>query len=220
MYCTKQNNWFQTCTRDVQQLLLGIQHVQVKISADLLDLANNTGNLVDGIKLITLWWKEFYLNLISMILVSSDLQKGCFFSNIYTVFHISTCFPSSFVTLSVVTTNKMVYSRHQWTEFTSFFCKITKLLNSHDMCFQFILNGSARTQNLVYGRSDHAYRTSSNLIVLQLIRGDRNWIRMYGDQSFSGYCCSIVGHFLIYHSDWPAYIWPIYLRISCIIYFF
>lgn len=54
MYCTKQNNWFQTCTRDVQQLLLGIQHVQVKISADLLDLANNTGNLVDGIKLITL----------------------------------------------------------------------------------------------------------------------------------------------------------------------
>lgn len=101
-----------------------------------------------------------------------------------------------------------------------FFCKITKLLNSHDMCFQFILNGYARTQNLVYGRSDHAYRTSSNLIVLQLIRGDRDWIRMYGDQSFSGYCCSIVGHFLIYHSDWPPYIWPIYLRISCIIYSF
>lgn len=59
-----------------------------------------------------------------------------------------------------------------------FFCKITQSSNKYDMLFQFTLNGSAMTNNMVYGRSDHAYRTSSNLIVLQLIPGDRVWIKM------------------------------------------
>lgn len=79
-----------------------------------------------------------------------------------------------------------------------FFCKITQSSNKYDMLFQFTLNGSAMTNNMVYGRSDHAYRTSSNLIVLQLIPGDRVWIKMVlggrhysygagGDQSFSGF---------------------------------
>lgn len=79
-----------------------------------------------------------------------------------------------------------------------FFCKITHDSNRNDMIYQFILNGSVKTQTLAYGRSDHAYRTTSNLIVMQLIRGDRVWIKMFrggdhyyygagGDQSFSGF---------------------------------
>lgn len=79
-----------------------------------------------------------------------------------------------------------------------FFCKITQATSSHDMFYQFILNGSVTTQTLVFGRSDRTYRTSSNLIVLQLIHGDRVWIKMVtggehyaystgGDQSFSGF---------------------------------
>nr|XP_022290582.1 uncharacterized protein LOC111102222 [Crassostrea virginica] len=79
-----------------------------------------------------------------------------------------------------------------------FFCKITGRDNSGDIRFEFILNGSAKTHNLVYGRSTHPYRTSSNSIVLQLTHGDRVWIKMSeggkhynygagGDQSFSGY---------------------------------
>ncbi|XP_052709240.1 uncharacterized protein LOC128184009 [Crassostrea angulata] len=79
-----------------------------------------------------------------------------------------------------------------------FFCKITQSSNKYDMLFQFTLNGSAMTNNMVYGRPDHAFRTSSNLIVLQLIPGDRVWIKMVlggrhysygagGDQSFSGF---------------------------------
>lgn len=79
-----------------------------------------------------------------------------------------------------------------------FFCKITQGSNSHDLFFQFILNGSVKTITLVYGRSDDPYRTSSSLIALQLSRGDRVWIKMQvgglhwgqtdgGDQSFSGF---------------------------------
>lgn len=79
-----------------------------------------------------------------------------------------------------------------------FFCKITQQSNSHDMFYQFILNGSVQTQTLVFGRSDHTHRTSSNLIVLQISRGDRVWIKMMtggvhysystgGEQSFSGF---------------------------------
>lgn len=79
-----------------------------------------------------------------------------------------------------------------------FFCKITQASNSHDMYFEFILNGSAKTNNLVYGRSDDEHRTSSNLIVLELNRRDRVWIKIIsgglhynyaagGDQSFSGF---------------------------------
>lgn len=66
------------------------------------------------------------------------------------------------------------------------------------MYFEFMLNGSAKTRNLVYSRSSVSYRTASNLIVLQLSLGDRVWIRMNrggshfsygagGDQSFSGF---------------------------------
>ena len=79
-----------------------------------------------------------------------------------------------------------------------FFCKITGRDNSGNMYFEFTLNGSAKTENLVYGRSANPYRTSSNSIVLQLTHGDRVWINMHrggkhysisagGDQSFSGY---------------------------------
>ncbi|XP_078319041.1 complement C1q-like protein 4 [Crassostrea virginica] len=79
-----------------------------------------------------------------------------------------------------------------------FFCKITSSGSSSEMRFEFILNGSTKTRNLVYGRTGHPYRTSSNSIVLQLRHGDRVWINMYfggnqwgdgsgGDQSFSGY---------------------------------
>ena len=79
-----------------------------------------------------------------------------------------------------------------------FFCKITGRDNSGEMRFEFILNGSAKTHHLVYGRSAHPYRTSSNSIVLQLTHGDRVWIKMSvgdrhyrsgdgGDQTFSGY---------------------------------
>lgn len=79
-----------------------------------------------------------------------------------------------------------------------FFCKITQQINSQDLYFEITLNGSAKTGNIVYGRSDETYRTASNLIALQLIRGDRVWIKMYrggrhlnwgagGDNSFSGF---------------------------------
>ena len=79
-----------------------------------------------------------------------------------------------------------------------FFCKITSHVNSSDMYFEFTLNGSAKTRNLVLGRSANPYRTSSNSIVLQLAHGDRVWIKMFqgdkqfgygagGDQTFSGY---------------------------------
>lgn len=79
-----------------------------------------------------------------------------------------------------------------------FFCKITGANNPGDLYFEFMLNGSAKTRNLVYSRSSVKYRTASNLIVLQLSLGDRVWIRMNrggshfsygagGDQSFSGF---------------------------------
>ena len=79
-----------------------------------------------------------------------------------------------------------------------FFCKITGRDNPGDMYFEFTLNGSAKTMNLVYGRPANPYRTSSNSIVLQLAHGDRVWIKMArggrhystsvgGGQSFSGY---------------------------------
>ena len=79
-----------------------------------------------------------------------------------------------------------------------FFSRITAAMNPSDMVFEFILNASAKTRNLVFGRSANPYRTSSNSIVLQLTHGDRVWIKMYvggkhfsslvgGDQSFSGY---------------------------------
>lgn len=79
-----------------------------------------------------------------------------------------------------------------------FFCKIAGANNPTDLYFEFILNGSAKTRNLVYSRSSVPYRTASNLIVLQLGLGDRVWIRMNrggshynngpgGDQSFSGF---------------------------------
>lgn len=79
-----------------------------------------------------------------------------------------------------------------------FFCKITQESNSHDLYFEITLNGSAKTRNIVYGRSDKTHRTASNLSVLQLIRGDRVWIKMFiggmhfnwgdgGDNSFSGF---------------------------------
>lgn len=78
-----------------------------------------------------------------------------------------------------------------------FFCKITSQSDS-DMVFEFILNGSPQTTHLVYGRSEHSYRTSSNAIVLQLNRGDAVWIKMLqggvhytyhsgGDQTFMGF---------------------------------
>ena len=79
-----------------------------------------------------------------------------------------------------------------------FFCKITGRDNPSSMSFEFILNGSAKTTNLVLGGSANPYRTSSNSIVLQLTHGDRVWVKMEtggnhyswgagGDQSFSGY---------------------------------
>lgn len=79
-----------------------------------------------------------------------------------------------------------------------FFCRITGAINSGDLYFEFMLNGSAKTRNLVYSRTSVKYRTSSNLIVLQLSHRDRVWINMYqggnhfaygagGDQSFSGF---------------------------------
>ena len=79
-----------------------------------------------------------------------------------------------------------------------FFCRITAAYNPGDMSFEFILNGSAKTYHLVYGRTDSPNRSSSTSIVLQLTYGDRVWIKMYiggkhwsagagGDQSFSGY---------------------------------
>lgn len=79
-----------------------------------------------------------------------------------------------------------------------FFSKITQAMNNNDFFYQFILNGTVKTATLVYGRSDDTYRTSSNLIVLQLSRGDRVWITMKqggshwgnadgGDQSLSGF---------------------------------
>lgn len=79
-----------------------------------------------------------------------------------------------------------------------FFCKISASINDYDMLFDFTLNGSTKTQNLVYGRSANPYRTSSNSIVLQLRHADRVWIKMSeggkhynygagGDQTFSGY---------------------------------
>lgn len=79
-----------------------------------------------------------------------------------------------------------------------FFCKMTQSANNNDFFYQFILNGSVKTVTLVFGRSDDTNRTSSTLIVLQLSRGDRVWIKMKqggrhwgqtdgGDQSFSGF---------------------------------
>nr|XP_022290585.1 complement C1q-like protein 2 [Crassostrea virginica] len=79
-----------------------------------------------------------------------------------------------------------------------FFCRITAADNGFDIWFDFILNGSTKTHNLVYGRSTNPYRTSSNSIVLQLRHGDRVWVKMSvggkhfnsgvgGDQTFSGY---------------------------------
>ena len=79
-----------------------------------------------------------------------------------------------------------------------FFCRITGRDNPSNMRFEFTLNGSPKTQNLLYGSSARTYRSSSNSIVLQLNQGDRVWIKMYlggkhwsagagGDQSFSGY---------------------------------
>lgn len=79
-----------------------------------------------------------------------------------------------------------------------FFCKITQAYNNSDFYYQFILNGSVNTITLLYGRSDDTHRSSSTLIVLQLSRGDRVWIKMQlgglhwgqtdgGDQSFSGF---------------------------------
>lgn len=79
-----------------------------------------------------------------------------------------------------------------------FFCKMTQSANNNDFFYQFILNGSVKTVTLVFGRSDDTNRTSSTLIVLQLSRGDRVWIKMLvggkhwgqtdgGDQSFSGF---------------------------------
>lgn len=79
-----------------------------------------------------------------------------------------------------------------------FFCKITQAFNNNDFYYQFILNGSVKTVYLLFGRTDDPNRTSSSLIVLQLSRGDRVWIKMRqgglhwgqtdgGDQSFSGF---------------------------------
>lgn len=39
-------------TRDLQHILLRIQHEQAKISEKVLDLTNNTGNSLDGLKLL------------------------------------------------------------------------------------------------------------------------------------------------------------------------
>lgn len=39
-------------TRDLQQILLRIQHEQVKILAELPGLANDSGNFIIGIKII------------------------------------------------------------------------------------------------------------------------------------------------------------------------
>lgn len=79
-----------------------------------------------------------------------------------------------------------------------FFCKMTQSANNNDFFYQFILNGSVKTVTLVFGRTGDTNRTSSTLIVLQLSRGDRVWIKMRqgglhwgqtdgGDQSFSGF---------------------------------
>ena len=58
------------------------------------------------------------------------------------------------------------------------FCRITADTNPMDMYFKFILNGSVKTRNLVYGRNTNPYRTSSNSIVLQLSHEDRVWINI------------------------------------------
>ena len=79
-----------------------------------------------------------------------------------------------------------------------FFCRITAAYNPDSMFFEFILNGSAKTRTLVFGRSTNPYRTSFDSIVLRLSHGDRVWIKMVtggnhyssgtgGDQTFSGY---------------------------------
>nr|XP_022290423.1 small heat shock protein hspM-like [Crassostrea virginica] len=54
------------------------------------------------------------------------------------------------------------------------FCRITGINNSGDLFFEFTLNGSAKTRNLLLGGSAHPYRSSSNSIVLQLRHGDRD----------------------------------------------
>lgn len=77
-----------------------------------------------------------------------------------------------------------------------FFFKITNVDSGSDMYFKFMLNGSEKITNLVYGRTN-PYRSSSNSVVLQLTHGNQVWIEMStggthyatgagGDQSFSG----------------------------------
>ena len=54
-----------------------------------------------------------------------------------------------------------------------FFCKITGQDNPSSIIYEFILNCSVKTQNLVYESSTNPLRTSSNSIMLQLRQGDR-----------------------------------------------
>lgn len=165
---------FMNDTRDLQQILLRIQHEQVKILAELPGLAND-----------------------------SVISKKVAFSATY---------PQSFTSVNGQTivfphilSNVGGGYNNQNGVFTApvdgvyvFFGKITQSANQSDLFYQFILNGSVKTVTLVFGRTDETNRTSSTLIVLQLSRGDRVWIKMKqggrhwgqtdgGDQSFSGF---------------------------------
>lgn len=167
---------FMNDTRDLQQVLLRIQHEQVKISDELLDLKLKNNTVSSS--------KVAFSARISTLYTSKDGQTVVFNDIISNV-------GSGYNNQDGVFTTPVdgVYV---------FFCKITQDSNNHDMYYQFILNGSVKTQTLVFGRLDHTHRTSSNLIVLQLIHGDRVWIKMSsggvhfsisteGDQSFSGF---------------------------------
>ena len=59
-----------------------------------------------------------------------------------------------------------------------FFCRITGTENPSDMVFEFIMNGLAKTRNLLIAKSPTPYRTSSSSIVLSLNHGDKVWIKM------------------------------------------
>lgn len=160
---------FMNDTRDLQQILLRIQHEQVKILAELPVISKKVAFSATYPKSFTpvSGHTVVFPNIISNVGGGYNNQDGVFTAPVDGVY--------------------------------VFFCKMTQGMNNDEMFYQFILNGSSETLILLYGRSNYPYRTSSSLIALQLSRGDRVWIRMYvgggllygngggGDQSFSGF---------------------------------